>query len=573
MKINKKEKLKQLLSEGEKAYFQKKYRKAVDCIKKYIDEEPDSVVPYFNLGVCFYEMKKYDDSEKYFHYVLEKNPLHAGAYSYQGMISSSRKQYETGVTYYRKAIECNNELSNAHFNLGMLLLKLGQFKEGWKECEWRWKTERFTPLIVPHPKWNGEKMKNSTLLVHSEQGDGDAIQFIRFIETALTRCQRVLLICVKRLKPFFAESLNLDNIDILTNEEPIKNSSFQSYIPLMSLSHIFDIDSESMPSTNRYLQSNREKYIRYKNEYFNNDCLKVGIAWKGSSTHVRDRSRSIALTTFLKLFKWNSNCKIYSLQKELAIEEKKILLQNDIIDLCSSDRDYSDAAAKLDNLNLVISVDTSMAHLGGALGLKTWILLGENSDWRWGTEGEKSYWYDSVELFRRNDELSWNLLFEVINEKLSDFSKNKRNGNSIKKSTFQQINRTENVIKVPISIGELVDKSTILLIKSIKVKDQKKLINIKYEKQLLKELIKSNIILDEIFFTIYKTLYRINAILWKVEDELRLLEKNRCFNEEFISTARQVYKLNDRRFSIKSEINKKYNSNIFEEKSYTKDDE
>ena len=186
----------------------------------------------------------------------------------------------------------------------MTLLKNGDLKRGFAECEWRWQTAEFTPLKCPHARWKGEDISNRILLVHTEQGAGDAIQFIRYISLAAKRCQSLILVCPLKLIPLFK---NIPEIDKLMPPGELQLSEFDVYVPLMSLPYIFDTTLETIPVNIPYLKSTNVNHINIPDTQY-----KVGIVWSGSPTHKNDFNRSCEIQIFYLFYKYQeSNFIVY----------------------------------------------------------------------------------------------------------------------------------------------------------------------------------------------------------------------------------------------------------------------
>ncbi|NET16306.1 MAG: glycosyltransferase family 9 protein, partial [Okeania sp. SIO1H6] len=237
-----------------------------------------------------------------------------------------------------------------------------------------------------------------------------AIQFIRYIPLVAKLCQQIILVCTPELIPIFK---SVPGIDKLMPPGELKLSEFDVYVPLMSLPYIFDTTLETIPV--------EIPYLRYPNTNSINlpDALyKVGIVWAGSPTHKNDHNRSCKLTDFLPILQV-PGVKFHSLQKgERTQELTKISANIQIEDMSSQLNNYADTAAVIDRLDLVITVDTSVAHLAGALGKPVWTLLCFNADWRWLQEGENTPWYPTMKLFRQSQSREWQEVVEQVQVEL-----------------------------------------------------------------------------------------------------------------------------------------------------------
>jgi TPR repeat/Glycosyltransferase family 9 (heptosyltransferase) len=364
---------------------------------------PDSVPARYNLGVVHRDLENWEAAWILFIDVIARDKNAAAAYNNLAIVEEQFGLYQAAETHYRQAIALKNQFPDAHFNLGMLLLRLGRWREGFVECESRWQTSRFTPFQVPHPVWNGEQLRG-TLLVHSEQGAGDAIQFVRFLPLAAQRCDQILFVCPERLHGLFD---SLPGVTEMRGPGTLQYSEFAAYIPLLSLPRALGTTLESVPCQVPYL-SPVGRSLDLEPPPVPDARLKVGLVWGGSPTHQNDRHRSCALGDLGPLFDV-PGIAYYSLQvgpqaNELTDRGK---WSGIIVDLRDRLVDFADTAAVLEQLDLTISVDTSVLHLAGALGRPVWGLLSAKTDWRWMLDREDSPWYPTLRLFRQTRLDDW----------------------------------------------------------------------------------------------------------------------------------------------------------------------
>ncbi|WP_265266307.1 TIGR03032 family protein, partial [Spirulina subsalsa] len=236
---------------GNEAYEAGEREKAIAHYQDCIALQPDYIPALYNLGVLYREdPKTHHLALAQFRQVLEFDPHHAESYNNLGILYNAQNQMLLAIAHYRQAIALRPDLPTIHFNLGMALLTLGQWTEGFQECEWRWQTPEFTPFDCPHPRWDGRPLPQQTLLIHTEQGAGDAIQFIRYLPLAAQRCSRVLLICVPELRELLA---SVPGIDQILPPGPVNLEDFHSYIPLMSLPHVLQLSPDTHPTPIPYL--------------------------------------------------------------------------------------------------------------------------------------------------------------------------------------------------------------------------------------------------------------------------------------------------------------------------------
>ncbi|WP_237747917.1 TIGR03032 family protein [Spirulina subsalsa] len=398
---------------GNQAYETGEREKAIAHYQDCLALQPDYIPALYNLGVIYRDdPKTHDLALAQFRQILEFDPHHAESYNNLGILYNAQNQMLLALAHYRQALTLRPDLPTLHFNLGMALLTLGQWAEGFQECEWRWQTPEFTPFDCPHPRWDGRPLPQQTLLIHTEQGAGDAIQFIRYLPLAAQRCSRVLLVCVPELRELFA---SVPGIDQILPPGPLNLEDFHSYIPLMSLPHVLQVFPDTHPTPCPYLHITPAPHPQLPPS----PLPKVGIVWGGSPTHKNDHNRSATLKDFLPLLQ-QSNFQWYSLQKGERVEELKELPDScPVADLSPFLTDFAATARLIQELDLVITVDTSVAHLAGALGKQVWTLLCYAPDWRWMLDRRETPWYPTMTLFRQTLRQDWSGVISRVMKELS----------------------------------------------------------------------------------------------------------------------------------------------------------
>ncbi len=410
------------LAAGNESYEKGELERARGHFEQALRLVPGSVQARYNLGVVYRDLELSELAWVEFIDVLSRDGRMAGAYNNLAILEERLGLRDAAETHYRKAITLNNQFPDAHFNLGMLLLRLGRFREGFSECEWRWQTSRFTPFRVPHPLWDGRRL-NGTLLVHSEQGAGDAVQFVRYLPIAAERCDRLIFFCPENLFSLFR---SLPGVAELRGPGNVQVSEFHAYLPLMSLPRVLGTTLETVPARVPYLQPDHRS-LDLRPGPIPNPRLKVGLAWSGSPTHLNDRHRSCRLLDFAPLLDV-SDVAFYSLQVgPRAGEVHQLAGRSGIVaDLSESLGDFADTASAIEQLDLTISVDTSVLHLAGALGRPAWGMLSARSDWRWLIDREDSPWYPTIRLFRQSRLDDWAEVFGQAAAELAKWASQKR---------------------------------------------------------------------------------------------------------------------------------------------------
>jgi Tetratricopeptide repeat len=386
--------------------------------EKALELDPGSTVARYNLGVVYRDHERSEDAWIQFLEVIARDGRAAGAFNNLAILEERLRYYRAAEAHYRRAIALKPEFPDAHFNLGMLLLRLGRFPEGFRECEWRWQTNRFTPFRVPHPLWDGRPLRG-TLLVHSEQGAGDAIQFARYLPIAAGLCDRLLFFCPENLFSIFG---GLPGVADLRGPGAVQVAEFHAYLPLMSLPLVLGTTLETIPCRVPYLTP-APRSIDLGPPPIANPRLKVGLAWAGSPTHQNDHHRSCRLADLAPLFAL-PDVAFYSLQLGPQAAELKEpgCWSGRLVDLGDRLGDYADTAAATEHLDLLIAVDTSVLHLAGALGRPAWGMISARSDWRWLIDRQDSPWYPTLRLFRQATLDDWSEVFRRAADALAGWS-------------------------------------------------------------------------------------------------------------------------------------------------------
>lgn len=400
---------------------------AINANKKALEFEPNDFDALFNLALALKKNSQIEESIETYNKALSINPKSYDAnYNLGNIFYFTKNDPQKAAIYYKKAQEIYPDDMNANYFLSISYIKTKNFKDGWKHYEYRISKESSilsqdlaigNNLIKSKPLWkeNAEinGFKDKTIFVYYEAGYGDTIMFARFLPLLEEKFAKVLFKPQISSIDLFKESF--DGIEILDQTSYMKPIDFDYHLPVMSLPYALQIDSEEkIPFGSSYLKSNPDKVSFYKENYFNNDKFKIGIKWQGN-THY-DEGRKISLEYFYKLFDL-PNTKFYSVQKGEGIEQLE-QCNYDIVDLGETFNDFSDTAAALENLDLLICNDTSVANLAGALGKPCWMLLPFVQNWRWHTDISYSPWYKSIRMFKQNEPENWSQVFEAVEQEL-----------------------------------------------------------------------------------------------------------------------------------------------------------
>lgn len=389
--------------------------KAIEYYNKFLEKNPDDYRVYNQLGHSYETLSQFENIDlqiKYFEKALELKPDGISALKNLALVYPRADKYQQALECYQKLTKLKMSM-DSYFDYACFLIKLKNFEEGWKLYEHRFLKET-TPTPYPKmkkPKWKGQKIQNQTILVQWEQGFGDTIHFVRYLEQLKEYANKIIFRVQNPMLDLIKS--NLEGIEVIGNSTPIDDISFNFHIPLMSLPYLLNARVDNIPFTSGYIKADKEKSAFYKKAYFNNDCLKIGISWRGAD--VGNHLRNIPLETFYPLTKLK-NVKVYSFQKEHGPEAlSKLPADVEIIDLGSTFNNFFDTAAAMDNIDIFISSDNCVPNLASAMGKKTFLLLNKNSEWRWFMDEDKTPWYDSVTLIKKqNENDSWDILMQKV---------------------------------------------------------------------------------------------------------------------------------------------------------------
>ncbi len=388
---------------------------AITSYRKAIAIKPHYAEAHYNCGSALKEQKKIDEAFVCYRRAIAIKPDYAEAHNNLGITLQEQGRFEEAATSYSCAIELKPDYADAHFNGSLISLLKGNFKDGWQEYEWRLQTKGYAHRTFQQPVWDGSHLNGKTILIHTEQGMGDNIQFVRYLPMVQALGGRVIFECLPELVHLFKNCPGIDEI-ITKNSSGRLSERFDVQIPLLSIPRVFD----TIPSNGPYITPDSTRAIKWKDRLEVHDkSIKIGLVWASSP-----ENKELYLKKSCKLNHFETISEIpglsfYSLQKGPASTEIHDAPNNmKIINLDNELNDFADTAAVIANLDIVISVDTSVAHLAGAIGKPVWTLLPFVPDWRWQLERNDSPWYPSMRLFRQTKMYDWDGVFEQVKEAL-----------------------------------------------------------------------------------------------------------------------------------------------------------
>ena len=373
--------------------------------------KPEYAAARYNLGNVDWKRGNLQAAAESYRQVLADNPLHVEAHCNLGSILHDQGNFDEALRCYERALEIEPGSAYADWNRSLLQLLQGDFASGWRNFEARRRTKS-SPRHFPQPLWRGEPLHGARILLHAEQGLGDTIQFLRYVPMVQAAGWAVILCLPARLRRI---ARLLPGIEALVaTGEPLPPFDWQ--IPLMSLPLAFGTTLQTIPARVPYLNLHEDAACRAARLAWPETGLRVGIAWAGSPSHAKDRFRSMPfsyLTPLLRL----EGVHFFSLQMGPAARQLAEA-SGPVVDLAPFTSDLADTAAQLAHLDLVITVDTSIAHLAGALAVPVWVLLGYAADWRWLLNRDDSPWYPTMRLFRQPSLGNWHAAVEAVREAL-----------------------------------------------------------------------------------------------------------------------------------------------------------
>jgi tetratricopeptide (TPR) repeat protein len=404
---------------------------AIEAYRSAIALAPGLAEAHFNLGLAILQRGDAPGAMQCFRASLQSRPGFADAHLNLGFLLEGEGDNAGAIACYRSAVALEPELVEAHVNLGMQLLLAGHFPEGWREYEWRLRYPEYSGADLAAGdqgqggRWDGVALDGRTILLDAEQGFGDAIQFLRYAPLVAERGGRVLMRCAPELAALAASAPGVATTVTRGGSLP----PFDTYCPLPSLPLVFGTSLETIPARVPYLRADPEQARRWKLRLAGGAAqCRIGLVWASQSKHRTAAEKSLPLAALAPLAAI-AGLRFYSLQKgEAAAQAERPPAGMRIENLSDELRDFSDTAAAVANLDLVISVDTAVAHLAGAMGRPAWTLLKFAPDWRWLLAREDSPWYPTMRLFRQQKPADWYPVIGAVTAALPRFAAAGRRG-------------------------------------------------------------------------------------------------------------------------------------------------
>jgi tetratricopeptide (TPR) repeat protein len=375
---------------------------------------------HYNRGISLFSLGRYADAVAAYDSALSIVPDHVKALNNRGLALQALNRHDEALASYSRALEIRRDYADAHFHQALALLTVGDFGRGFEKYEWRWRRSGLPAhgRGYGRPLWLGEyPLQRKTILLHGEQGLGDTIQFARYVPLLAQTGARVVLEVQPELKGLLGQIEGA--AAVLARGEPLP--PFDVHCPLGSLPLALKTEPATIPADGPYMRADDEHIAKWRPRIDELARPRVAVAWSGNAQHMNDRNRSIPLSRLASL--WSAaSVRFVGIQRELRGGDAELLAREArVMQIGAELADFTDTAAVLALVDLVITVDTSVAHLAGAMGRPVWILLPFSPDWRWTLAGENSPWYPTARLFRQPALGDWDSVIERVRGELEGF--------------------------------------------------------------------------------------------------------------------------------------------------------
>ena len=504
-----------------------------------------------NLGNALLKLDRPEEALDAYRQANAAAPSSAAAHCGRALALRSLGRFPEAMTAFEAAEALGSREARA--GKGCLLLTLGDFERGLEGYEARWLRGKSLgeALGARFETWRGPGRPGERVLVLNDHGLGDTIQFFRYLPLMTAAGVEAAFACPPRLRRLLSSKARVRFVDSPSADDP-----FDAQIAISSLPHAFGTRLDTIPAAVPYLAAEpplRELWARR----IGSAGFKIGIVWQGNPDPEADRARSMPLSALAPLAEV-AGVRLISLQKGVGEEQLSVLPPSMRVETLGADFDagpdaFVDTAAAMAALDLIVTCDTSIAHLAGALAAPVWVALKSDAEWRWLAGRADSPWYPTMRLFRQSRRGAWRDVFDAM---------------ALEVAALAARRAASRLISTPCALGELIDKITILRIKAARIREEEKLANIRRELALLERLAREDGPAGPSIDLLTDRLAAVNARLWSIEDAIRACEREGDFGPRFVALARSVYCENDVRAALKRAINTLANSALVEEKSY-----
>ena len=522
---------------------------SLEAARRSLALRPDFAEAAINLGNAFLKLDRIEEALAAYRRADTARPGFAPALCGEALALRNLGRFDDALAAFEAAAALGSREAVA--GKGCLLLTLGDFERGFEGYEARWLQGRSLAeaLGARFPTWKGPGRPSERVLVLNDHGLGDTIQFVRYLPLMAAAGVETTFVCPPRLHRLLSSRIVTRFVD----SPP--DGPFDAQIAISSLPLAFGTRLETVPRSTPYLFAESALAEKWSKR-IGSAGFRIGVVWQGNPHPEADQARSMPLVTLAPLAAI-AGVRLISLQKGFGEDQLRGLPPTMRVETLGPDFDagpdaFVDAAAAMSHLDLVVTCDTSIAHLAGALARPVWVALKIDAEWRWMTDRTDSPWYPTMRLFRQSRRGVWNDVFEDMAHELG-------------RMLATPVPR---LVRTPCSIGELIDKITILHIKAERIADADKLDNVRRELALLEALAKEEGLVGAALESLVDKLAAANMRLWDVEEAVRVCERDKDFGPRFVALARSIYAINDERAALKRALNRLFSSALVEEKSY-----
>ncbi len=409
-----------LLNRGLALHRMKRFEEALASCDRALEARKDYEQARYNRANTLLALGRFEAALESYDREIALRPNHAEAHLNRGVVLEKLQRFDAALASYGRATALRPDFAEAHYNEALCRLLTGDLSGGWQRHEWRWETAQLKRerRRFPQPLWLGSgDVVGKTIMLHAEQGFGDTIQFCHYASLVAERGARVILEVQEPLRDLMRTLAGAPRI--VTTGEPL--CEFDLHCPLMSLPMAFGTELATIPSSAPYLRALSDAATHWGAKLPPKIRPRIGLVWSGRPAHLNDRDRSVPIDVFLSALS-GVDATYVSLQRELrAGDAARLRGCGDVICFGEELQSFADTAALLENLDLVVSVDTSVAHLAGALAKPVWILLPYNPDWRWLLDRSDSPWYPTARLFRQGPSRALNGVMKQVHAELQNY--------------------------------------------------------------------------------------------------------------------------------------------------------
>lgn len=362
--------------------------------------------------------RQYHEALKCYALAFVQDPDSSAAWNNYGNVTREMGYPHRAIPFLQHALALEPKNITAQFNLAVCHLLMGNYAQGWPAYESRWNYEHLAGTMpkLTQPRWVGQILKDKTVLVVGEQGHGDNIQFVRFLWNLHVMGARLKLQVTNGLVPLLRNSSIIEQVGTYADDM----GDFDYWVPIMSIPGVLGVTLENLPRPVSYLNAETDKITAWQQQLGPKTRMRVGLCWSGRPDNWLNNHKAVPFDDVITLLKQNPNYDWINLQCDASDSQTQILQDMGVLTFPGAIHSFADTAALLMHIDVVVTVDTAVAHLAGSLGRPTWLMLQKYStDWRWLLDRDSSPWYSTARLFRQADYDDWNSVIDKVTQYLS----------------------------------------------------------------------------------------------------------------------------------------------------------